>query len=502
MVAALLLTGCTTDEGSMTDDDIAALSATALRQRLAEGELSSVRVTTAFLGRIAALDDAGPMLNAIIEVNSDAMAIARSLDEAYARSGPVGPLHGMPVVLKANIDTADSMATSAGSLAMADHHPDADAPLVANLRAAGAVILAKTNMSEWAFFRASDGVSGWSSLGGQTRNPYVLDRNPCGSSSGSAVAVAAELAPLAVGTETDGSIVCPAGVNGVVGIKPTYGSVSQRGIVPIAASQDIAGPLARDVAGAALMLEVLTGVPLDSMPTADLRGRRLGVIRDYYGAGRRPRVEAAYAEALGQLHEAGAELVDPVTLSLDAAAFDAESTVLLYEFKAGLNDYLRDTAAPYPSLEALIAYNTEHAETVMPIFGQDLFEAAQATQGLDDPAYAAALAASRQRVRDRLADVFATHTLDALVVPTNGPAWKIDWLDKDRYAIGSATPAAVSGYPSISVPAGLIQGLPVGISFTGRPDSEPDLVGMAAAFERVRGPFPGPTYTASLELPK
>jgi amidase len=487
------------DQGP-SSEEIAALSTPALRQRLAEGTLTAERVSAAFLSRIDSLDKVGPAVNAIIEINPDALEIARRLDRAFADHGPTGPLHGVPVVLKANIDTADQLATSAGSLALAEHRAATDAPLVARLRAAGAVILAKTNLSEWANFRANKSVSGWSSLGGQTHNPYVLDRNPCGSSSGSAVAVAAGLVPLAVGTETDGSIVCPAALNGVVGIKPSIGLVSQQGIIPIAASQDTAGPLARSVAGAAMLLGVLLDEAVDYHTDAtDLNGVRLGVVRDYFGAGKHPRVEAEYARWLEMLRNSGADLIDPTEVATDKAIGTAEFEVLLYEFKAGLNDYLGSSGAPRTSLAELIAYNETHADTVMPHFGQDLFIAAQAKGGLDDSAYRAALEASGARLRTRLEELFANHQLDALIVPTNSPAWKIDWVHGDRTGLSSSTIAAVSGYPSITVPGGLILELPVAISFIGKPREEQRLIDIATVFERARGEFPAPTFIPTLE---
>src|SRR5262245_48087343 len=329
-LAALAVGGCARKE--LTNADIVALDAVALRAEIVAGRVSALRVTQAYLHRIAELDDSGPMLSAVIELNPDAEAIARRLDEQLVRGEP-GPLHGVPVLLKANIDTADRMATTAGSLALAQHHARADADVVAKLRAAGAVILGKTNLSEWANFRSTRSTSGWSSLGGQTRNPYVLERNPCGSSSGSAVAVAARLAPLAVGTETDGSIVCPAGANGVVGIKPTIGTVSQRGIVPIAHSQDTAGPLARTVADAALLLGVLAESGLAADAPATVEGLRIGVVRDFRGAGRDEKVEASFSAALRRLEAAGVVLVDPVMAAPGAEVANAERVILFAEFK-------------------------------------------------------------------------------------------------------------------------------------------------------------------------
>ncbi len=374
------------------DADIIGLTAVELRDRIAAGDLTAERATRAYLDRISAIDASGPHLNAVIEVNPDALAIARTLDERFSALGVVGPLHGVPVLLKANIDTADKLATSAGSLALARHHAAVDAPLVAQLRRAGAVILGKTNLSEWANFRASKATSGWSSVGGLTRNPYVLDRNPCGSSSGSAVAVAARLAPLAVGTETDGSIVCPSGINGIVGIKPTLGLISQRGIVPIAASQDTAGPMARTVAGAAMLLRAMRDG--DAAPAAaasaarrSLAGLRIGVVRDFDGAGSEPAVESAFDAALGVLRGAGAELVDPVKLGIDSEIQAAELTVLLCEFKAGVARYLSGVTDGPSTLDAIVRFDNEHADEVMPYFGQDLLVEAAQAGGLDSDEY-------------------------------------------------------------------------------------------------------------------
>jgi amidase len=503
LAAVLAAASCTrsTDE---TDAALLDLDAPVLATEIAAGRVSAERVTRAALARIAVLDDAGPRLNAIIEINPGAVEIARELDRRFAAQGPVGPLHGVPVVLKANIDTADAMATSAGSLALAGHRAAVDADLAARLRAAGAVILAKANLSEWANFRATRSTSGWSSLGGQTHNPYVLDRNPCGSSSGSAVAVAAGLAPLAVGTETDGSIVCPAGANGIVGIKPTLGLVSQHGIIPIAASQDTAGPMARTVAGAAMLLAAMQmTAPGPSAAYAiertDLKGLRLGVVRDYYGAGRNPDVESELARWLALLKGSGAELVDPIEIALPEGSGDAELEILLYEFKAGIDAYLAAARTEPGSLEALIEYDRAHAEVVMPHFGQDLFEQALARGGSDEVAYRDALAASQTVMRTRLDALFAERDLDALVAPTNSPAWKTDWVNGDSFSLSSSSLAAVSGYPSVAVPGGLARGLPVGLAFIGRPQSEALLIEVAAVFERARGPLPGPEFLPSLE---
>jgi amidase len=498
-------------------DDVTGLSAIELRDRIARGELTARAVTQAHLSRITGLDDSGPGLNAVTEINPDAEVIAAALDEHRLAGGEVGPLHGVPVLLKGNIDTGDRMATDAGSLALAGHRAAADAQLVARLRQAGAVIRGKTNLSEWANFRSSDSASGWSSVAGQTRNPHVLDRNPCGSSSGSAAAVAAYLVPLAVGTETDGSIICPSGTNGIVGIKPTVGTVSRHGIIPISHTQDTAGPMARTVADAALLLQVLIGAdpadagsrafpdgPPDLVPEVwpeRLDGRRIGVYRNYHGAGQYPAVEAVYTAALDALEALGATLIDPLDFSIDEAAYDAEYEVMLFEFKSGLNAYLRDAGLPDDrnSLAALIAWNEAHAETVMPIFGQDIFIAAEAKADLSDPAYAAALAAGPHRVRDELHVLFAELALDAVVTVANAFAWKTDWLAGDRFMVGSSSLAAMSGFPSVTVPAGDVWGLPVGVAFVGRPFTEAPLVGIAHAFERSTTARRSPQFLPTLE---
>jgi amidase len=466
-----------------------------LRAELAAGRVSALRVTQAYLRRIAALDDAKPSLGAVIEINPDAEAIARALDERLRDGGVVGPLHGVPVLVKANIDTADSMATSAGSLALAEHRARADADVVVRLRDAGAVLLGKTNLSEWANFRASSSTSGWSSLGGQTHNAYVLDRNPCGSSSGSAVAVAARLAPLAVGTETDGSIVCPAAANGIVGLKPTIGTVSQRGIVPIAHSQDTAGPMARTAADAALLLAVLAqGAPLPAGGEREgIAGLRIGIVRDFAGAGRDPDVEAAFATAIAWLRGAGAVVVDPVSAALPDAVDDAELEILLGEFRADLDAYLASVERGPRSLADVIAYNAEHAADVMPFFGQDLFIAARDHAGTGGAGYAAAQN-SVAMAREGLASLFADRDLDALIAPTNSRAWLTNHSSGDEFRVGSSSIAAVTGYPSMTVPVALVRELPLGVSLVGKPGDESVLVLLATAIERQRGPFPEPRF--------
>ena len=496
LLAALGGLSCTRpDDGALPDP--LALDAPALAAAIAAGRFTAEAVTTASLERIAAIDDAGPELNAIIEINPDALAIARELDRRYRSSGVVGPLHGVPVVLKANIDTGDAMATTAGSLALAAHRADADAPLVARLRAAGAVIIGKSNLSEWANFRSFAATSGWSSLGGQTRNAWLPERSPCGSSSGSAVAVAARLVPLAVGTETDGSIVCPAGINGIVGIKPTVGLIEQEGIIPIAATQDTAGPMARTVRGAALLLHAMQAMPVVPLPSPQpedvppLAGFRLGALRDR-SIESVPGLSAAYARWIALLEAAGAEVVDPIALELGADVRGAELEVLLHEFRAGIDAYLAGVDEGPGSLAELIAFNAANAAVVMPHFGQDILVAAAARGDLDSAEYREALAASRDVVRERLAGLFGADDLDALIAPANGPAWPIDYSQGDLAGIPTSSVAAISGYPSVVVPAAVLDGHPIALAFIGEPLSEPLLIGIAAAFEAARGDFGAP----------
>jgi amidase len=466
-----------------------------------QGELSSVQLTRYYLHRIDAIDRNGPKLNSIIEVNPQAVEIATALDAERMASGPRGPMHGIPVVLKANIDTFDMMETTAGSLAMAGHRPAADAFVVAKLRAAGAVILAKSNLSEWANFRSSNSSSGWSSIGGQTKNPYDLLRNPCGSSSGSAVSVAASLTSVAVGTETNGSIVCPSSINGIVGIKPTLGLVSRSGIIPIAHSQDTAGPMGRTVKDAAILLNAMIGVdprdPLadkfpDSLPdfaadlsTDALKGARIGVFRGHSGAGRDTRVDEIVADTIATLKSLGAEVIDPVEIDTEGMG-DASRTVLHYEFKADLNKYLTASGAPMRSLAEIIAFNEAHAESVMPFFGQNRLLEAQAKGPLTDNEYVEALATSARISRDGIDKALDEHGLDALIAPTRGPAWMTDHVNGDQSSgISSSSLAAISGYPSITVPAGEVHGLPIGISFIGDEFDDARLIQFAYALEQA-----------------
>ena len=501
--ALLAIAACSGNEQDYSEASIAEL-----HDQMQRGEITSEELVDWYIGRMAAIDQAGPSLNAMIEVNPDARDIARSLDREWQNSGPRGPLHGIPVVLKANIDTADQMYTSAGSLALAEHVPQEDAFVVKRLRNAGAVIIGKANLSEWANFRSTRSSSGWSSVGGQTLNPYDVARSPCGSSSGSGVAVAANLTVVAVGTETDGSVVCPAGINGIVGIKPTLGLVSRNGIIPIAHSQDTAGPMARSVRDAAILLTAMTGIDADDAATADaeihhdysanltadgVRGKRIGVIRSWYGAGSNPHVDELFEASIAALREQGAEIVDEIEIETDKM-YDAEYEVLLYEFRADLNAYLESSGAPLRSLADAIAYNDANAATVMPIFGQEIFLKAHEKGPLTDDAYLEALETSQRVARSGIDGAMDEHKLDALIAPTNGPAWMIDHVNGDSFGIGSSSLAAISGYPGITVPAGFVSGLPIGLSFMGKPWNEKQLIEIAYAFEQATRARRAPVY--------
>ncbi len=494
------------------------LSVTELCLRLQRGETTATALTAAYLDRIERLDRQGPCLRAVIEVNPEAVELAAVLDRQQ-RAGQIrGPLHGIPVLIKDNIDTGDSMQTTAGSLAMSGSRAPRDAPLVARLRQAGAVVLGKTNMSEWANFRSFRSSSGWSSRGGQTRNPYVLDRSPCGSSSGAGVAVAADLCAAAVGTETDGSIVCPSTHNGIVGLKPTLGLISRTGIIPIAASQDTAGPMGRTVADVALLLGVLAGAddddaatlavpagrPTDYVRCLDagaLNGARLGVARQYGGF--HERAEALLDEALAAMRAAGAQIVDPAEVATRQQLDGPELEVLLYEFKAGVDQYLAGLGpgAPVQSLAEVISFNEAHRDQVMPYFGQELLLQAQAKGPLTEPAYLKARSDCLRLARAEGIDATLTaHSLDAIVALSGGPAWPIDLVLGDHGMGGSSTPAAVAGYPNITVPAGDVFGLPVGISFFAGAFAEPRLLALAYAFEQLTRKRRPPQFAPTLTL--
>lgn len=490
-----------------------------LQRQMASGERSSEQIAALYLARIAALDRQGPELRSVIETNPDASKVARELDSERRAKGPRGPLHGIPVLLKDNVDTADRTTTTAGSLALEGSTPPRDAHVARRLREAGAVILGKANMSEWANFRSTRSVSGWSARGGQCRNPYALDRNPCGSSSGSAVAVSANLAPLAVGTETDGSIVCPATTCGIVGIKPTVGLVSRAGIIPISHTQDTAGPMARSVADAAALLSALAGAdPRDpasagaaghaidytrALDAAGLRGARIGVARNM--AGFHPDTDRLFEAAIAEMKRAGAEVVDPADVPGIKELGDPEFEVLLYEFKAGLEAYfaLLGPTARVRTLAELVAWNEANREREMPFFGQEILLKAQQKGPLTTPAYRAALeTCSRLARREGLDAVLSAQRLDALVAPTGAPAWVIDPVSGDHFVGGNSTPAAVAGYPAVSVPMGFVFGLPVGLTFIGPAWSEPVLVRLAFAYEQATRHRRPPRFHATAELQK
>ena len=476
-----------------------------LQEGLASGAWTTRAIAEAYLRRIEEIDGSGPALRSVLETNPDALAIADTLDRERRDGRLRGPLHGVPVLLKDNIDTADRMTTTAGSLALAGWIPPEDSGVAARLREAGALLLGKANLSEWANFRSTRSSSGWSGRGGQCRNPYVLDRNPCGSSSGSGVAVSANLTAAAIGTETDGSIVCPSSANGIVGIKPTVGLVSRAGIIPISHTQDTAGPMARTVRDAAVVLGVLAGPDPRDPASADsglrglddytpfldpagLRDARIGVARQFLGF--HGEVDRIVEDALDAMRAAGAVIVDPVLLGPGAGRSlqAAETEVLFYEFKAGLNAYLagRGPGAEVRSLAELIAFNERNAEAEMPYFGQERFIAAQAQGPLSEPAYLMALATARRLSRaDGIDRTMDEHRLDAIVGPTGGPAWVTDLVNGDHFGGSSSGYPAAAGYPNITVPGGAVHGLPVGLSFFGRAWSEPTLVRIAYAFEQA-----------------
>ena len=486
-----------------------------LQEKMASGELTSEEITQKYLERIAEIDQAGPALRSVLEINPLALEIARERDRERKEGKVRGPLHGIPVLIKDNIDTADRMQTTAGSLALAGFHAPKDAFIVTRLRESGAVLLGKTNLSEWANIRSTRSSSGWSGRGGQVRNPYILDRNPCGSSSGSAVAVAANLCTVAIGTETDGSIVCPSGTNGIVGIKPTLGLWSRYGIIPIAHSQDTAGPMARTVRDAAYLLGALCGSDDTDSATGKskgkyhpdytvfldpngLKGIRIGILKEFMGF--HPGVDDVMKSAFHVMTHQGAELAEVECAQERDQWNKAEWQVLLYELKHDLNNYLSERpGAPVRSLAEIIAFNEAHAGQEMPWFGQEIFLEAEGKGGLEEKEYQDALALSKKLTTETIDNVMASHRLDCLVAPTNAPAWTTDWINGDHYIGGSSDLAAISGYPSITVPAGWIHGLPVGISFIGKAWDEPTLLKIAFAFEQAGNYRRKPEFIASLK---
>jgi amidase len=489
-----------------------------LQAGMSSGRFSSRSTTEKYLARIEEIDRRGPAVNSIIEINPEAQAIAESLDRERRDRKVRGPLHGIPVLIKDNIDTADKMQTTAGSLALLGSRPAKDSFVAQKLRDAGAVILGKTNLSEWANIRSSHSSSGWSGRGGQTKNPYALDRNPCGSSSGSGTAVAANLCAAAIGTETDGSVVCPSSANGIVGIKPTLGLVSRAGIIPIAHSQDTAGPMTRTVRDAAILLGALAGVdPRDSATAASagrvsidytksldpngLKGARIGIARKYFGFS--DAVDHFMGSMIEEIKKQGAVIVDPADLESHGKFDDTELTVLLYELKADLNSYLatRGPESRVHSLKEIIEFNDHNAEKEMPYFGQDLFIKAEVKGPLTSDEYLDALEANRRLSRREGIDgVMDKHHLDAILAPTGGPAWLTDLANGDHSTGGSSSAAAVAGYPNINVPAGFVFGMPIGISFFGRAWSEPTLFKIAYSFEQATNARKPPQFLPSVKV--
>jgi amidase len=489
-----------------------------LQERMSSGKGTARSTAELYLARIAALDKRGPAINAVIELNPDALAIADALDRERREKGARGPLHGIPVLIKDNIDTADKMHTTAGSLALADNIALRDSFVAQKLREAGAVILGKTNLSEWANFRSTHSTSGWSGRGGQTKNPYVLERNPCGSSSGTGAGIAANFAAAGVGSETDGSVVCPSSACGLVGIKPTLGLVSRSGIIPIAHSQDTAGPMARTVRDAAILLGALTGID-DSDPitlksrgkaltdytkfldTDGLRGARIGVARQYFGFN--DRVDKLMNDAIVVLENLGATIVDRADMATSGKYDETESEVLSYEFKADLNKYLAscNPAVKSRTLADLIRFNEEHAAEEMPYFGQELFVKAQKRGPLTSEAYKKALAKNHRLSRKEGIDaVLAKHKVEAIIAPTGGPVWPTDLVNGDHFTGGYSTASAVAGYPHITVPAGFAYGLPVGLSFFAGAWTEGTLIKFAYAYEQATKFRKAPRYLATAEL--
>jgi amidase len=482
------------------------------------GKFTAHSIAEKYLSRIDAVDKQGPAINSVIEINPDALAIADALDKERQAGKIRGPLHGIPILIKDNIDTADRMMTTAGSLALVGSKPPRDSTVAAKLRAAGAVLLGKTNLSEWANIRSSHSISGWSGRGGLTRNPYALDRNACGSSSGSGAATSANLCAAAIGTETDGSIVCPSSANGLVGIKPTVGLVSRAGIIPISHTQDGAGPMARNLRDAVTLLGALAGI--DSADNATqasqgkgqtdytasldgngLKGARIGVARKYFGFNEE--VDALSNAALDVLKQQGATLVDPADIETFGKFDDSEFLVFQYELKAELNAYLSRVGpgAQVRTLKDIIDFNEKNRDKEMPYFGQDILIKSEAKGPLTEKEYVDALEKNRRLARTEGIDaVMDKNKLDAIVAPTGGPAWIVDLLNGDHFTGGSSNAAAVAGYPNITVPSGWIGGLPIGISFFGRAWSEPTLIKLAYGFEQATKFRKPPRFLPTLSL--
>lgn len=489
------------------------VSITDLQEGYKQKKYTIAAVVQGYLNRIQEIDKNGPQLNSVIEVNPDALEIAKELDKELAEGKSRGPLHGIPVLLKDNIDTHDKMHTTAGSLAMKNSMPLQDSWVAKKLRDAGAVIIGKTNLSEWAHFRSQIAASGWSGLGGQTKNPYVLDRNPCGSSSGSGAAVAASLCAFSIGTETDGSIVCPSNNNGIVGLKPTVGLISRSGIIPISFTQDTPGPMARSVRDVAICLGALTGIDATDSKTAasagnthtdytvflkadGLKGKRIGLLKN--SGNFHPKVDSLLRKTVNDLKKQGAEVIE-IEFALDGTVYNSSFDVLLYEFKDGLNNYLKGLGnnAPIKSLKELIAFNKSDS-LELKYFNQNFLEMAEAKGDLQSEPYKKAMSTMLKATRENGIDkLLKEHQLDVLMAPTGGPAWKTDWINGDLFLGSSSSYAAISGYPDISVPMGFIDELPVGISFFGKAWSEPTLLEIAYSFEQATKHRKAPTYIKS-----
>ncbi|WP_303923885.1 amidase [Draconibacterium sediminis] len=517
VVALSGVTACVQESNMPEEVDLASFdlnetSAMELQQKMESGKLTAKSICQKYLDRIALVD---PYLRSVIELNPEALDIAGKLDEERQNGTVRGPLHGIPVMIKDNIDTGDKMQTTAGSLALEGNVVEKDAFIVKKLRDAGAVLLGKTNLSEWANFRSTNSSSGWSGRGGQVRNPFCLDRSPCGSSSGTGAAVSGNLCTIGIGTETNGSIVCPSGINGVVGIKPTLGMWSRQGIIPIAHSQDTAGPMARNVTDAAILLGALAEFDTNDAETHlergkiyndytpflkldGLQGKRIGIAAQMIPS--HEKVGELMKNAVEAMQKSGAELVEDVKFETNRKWGNPSYEVLLYEFKADLNKYLKEhPSAPKKSLAELIEFNKANADKEMPWFGQEIFEEAEAKGDLNSEEYLQALEDSKRFAgKEGIDALMDAHNLDAIIAPTNGPTWSIDWVNGDSFTGGSSSPAAISGYPNITVPMGFVEGLPIGLSFFGRAWSEPVLLEIAYAFEQVTKHRKAPEFKKSL----
>jgi amidase len=509
-LTTLMITSCTTsskkDENAASVEDSNAAfeldeeTIDSLRKKLVSGKYTSEQLVQLYLKRIETIDTTGPQLNSVIEINPDAISIAVEMDNEMKSGKSRGPLHGIPILIKDNIDTGDKMQTTAGAFAMEGNIASKDAFVVKNLREAGAIIIGKTNLSEWANFRSTQSCSGWSSRGGQTKNAYILDHNPCGSSAGSGTAVSANLCVVAVGTETDGSVVCPASVNGVVGIKPTVGLVSRSGIIPISKTQDTAGPMARTVTDAAILLGAMAAIDQDDAVTLEskgkaqkdyttfldlnaLKGKRIGIEKKPQGNNKY--INALLEDAINLLKNKGAIIIEIDYLDKINALGQAEFEVLQYEFKDGVNKYLATANAKVKTLKEVIAFNNSNEDKAMPFFKQETLESSDAKKGLDDKIYLDALAKSFTGSKNILNTVFKENNLDAICGITMGPACSIDMIYGDRWGYSLTTPAAASGYPHITVPCGMVYDLPVGLSFFSTPYTEGKLIGLGFAYEQA-----------------